>query len=104
MACEAMCSWWNKGLHGKIPSTHSLLVRCSIPEHFGGLALVSRWQVNIYDMLKSIPAIADHDTNAYFDTINTMLSVYEILLTETPVLFPQYGLDYGIVLNVLSFL
>jgi hypothetical protein len=43
--------------------------------------------------------------NAYFETIDAKLTVYENLLNEAHVLFPdQFGLFDGIVLNILSFL
>ena len=43
--------------------------------------------------------------NLYFDTIDAKLTMYENLLNEAPVLFPeQFGLDHGIVLNILSFM
>ena len=42
--------------------------------------------------------------NAHFDAIDAKLTMYEDLLNEAHVLFPeQYGLDNGIVLDILSF-
>ena len=63
-------------------------------------------------MLWIIPTFAavDHEFDARmwfrrpFDAIDAQLTVYENLLNEAHVLFPrQYGLDYGIVLVILSF-
>jgi hypothetical protein len=66
---------------------------------------VSSWQVNIHKMLRSIPTIATRALFAYFDSINSKVSVYENLLNAAPMLFPEHlGFDYGIVLNILSFL
>ena len=43
--------------------------------------------------------------NAYFNTIDSKLSVSENLFNEAPILFPQqFGLNNDIVLNILSFL
>ncbi len=43
--------------------------------------------------------------NAYFDTIDAKISMYENLLIEADVLFPeQFDLVHGIVLNILSFM
>jgi hypothetical protein len=56
-------------------------------------------------MLRRIPTISTGEMNAYFDTIDSKLTVYKNLLFEAPMLFPQqFGFDYGIVLNILSFL
>ena len=42
--------------------------------------------------------------DAHFDAIDAKLTIYEDLLNEAHVLFPeQYGLDNGIVLDILSF-
>ena len=100
-----MRGWWNQGTHLLCLSTYCFLVRCSIPARFSGLALVSSWQANINDMLRSIPTVSVMELNAYFDTIDAKLTMYENLLSEAPTLFPeQFGLVYGIVLNILSFL
>jgi hypothetical protein len=81
------------------------LVRCSIPDRFSRLARVGSWQANICYMLRRIPTISTGEMNAYFDTIDSKLTVYKNLLFEAPMLFPQqFGFDYGIVLNILSFL
>ena len=46
----------------------------------------------------------DEGMNAYLDTIDAKLTVYENLLNDLPTLFPdQLGLVEGIVLTVLSF-
>jgi hypothetical protein len=55
-------------------------------------------------MLRMIPTIPNKDMNAHSDAINAKLAVYENLLNEAHVLFSeQYGLDIGIVPNILSF-
>jgi hypothetical protein len=112
VSCDAMRDWWNQGV-GKISlRTYCFLVRRNIPVRFKGLSKISSWQANIHNMLRILPTIAavnDNDsdeegTNAYFDTINTKLTLYEILLNEVHVLFPdQLGLEEGIVLTILSF-
>ncbi len=128
VSSKAVRGWWKQGVHPKSSSTYCYLVQCSVPERLMGLALVSSWQANINDMLRSIPTIVatatddddndndnddddddnnddDKDLNAYFDTINDKMSLYENLLNEAPVLFPeQFGLNHGIALNILSFL
>ena len=70
-----------------------------------GLAKMSSWQVNIHEMLRIIPSISTENMKEYFDTIDAKLTVYENLLNEASMLFPeQFGLDHGIILNILSFL
>ena len=55
-------------------------------------------------MPRSIPTVSAEGTDSYFDTIDAKLTMYEDLLNEAHVLFPeQYGLDNGIVLGILSF-
>ena len=119
VSCVAMRGWWNRGVYVKSLSTYCFLVRCSITERFSGLALVSSWQANINNMLRSIPAVSaasddcDDDVddryvkgmNAYFDSIDAKLTAYENLMNQTPVLFPeQFDLDHGTVLIILSFM
>lgn len=43
-----------------------------------GLVIVRSWQSNINDMLRHIPTISAEGLNAYFDSINSKLSAYEI--------------------------
>jgi hypothetical protein len=50
VSCEAMCDWWNQGLHEKSLSTYCFLVKSNIPDQLG-LVQVKRWQANIYIML-----------------------------------------------------
>jgi hypothetical protein len=124
----AMRDWWNHGVHQRCMVTYCFLVRCGIPARFSGLALVSSWQANINDMLRGIPTVSpadvtdpdpndwhytgdgdvnhyDEGMNAYLDIIDAKLTAYENLLNEAPVLFPEeFGLDHGIVLDILSFL
>ncbi len=105
VSCEVMRGWRNRGIHVKSLSSYCFLVRCSIPAHFSGLALVSSWQANIYDMLRSIPTNSAEGMNAYFDAIDAKIHVYGNSLNKAPTIFrEQFGLDYGIVLNILSFL
>jgi hypothetical protein len=116
VSCKAMQDWWNQRVHERCLGTYCFLVRCSIPERFSGLALVTSWQANIHEMLRSIPTVSapdddddgedgDEGMNAYFDTIDAKLTEYENLLDEAPTFFPeQFGLDHGIVLEILSFL
>ena len=107
-----MRGWWNQGVGEISLRTYCFLVQCNILTRFAGLAPVSDWQATIHDMLSIIPtfAVVDHEFDARmwfrrpFDAIDAQLTVYENLLNEAHVLFPrQYGLDYGIVLVILSF-
>ena len=91
-------------MHERSLSTYCLLIRFGIPGRVLALARVSSWQVNIYDMMRIIPTIAAGGMNAHFDDIDYGLTHYENLLTDAPTLFPdRLGLDYGVVLNILSF-
>ena len=127
VSCDAMSDWWNRGVGKMSLRTYYFLVRCDISARFKGLALVGSWQATIHDMLRIVPTIAtvDHEDdedednddsdaddddineegmNAHFDAIDAKLTMYEDLLNEAHVLFPeQYGLDNGIVLDILSF-
>ena len=111
VSCDAMSDWWNRGFGKLSLRTYCFLVRCHIPARFKGLALVSSWQATIHDMLRIISTIAapnnrldkddEEGMNAHFDA---KLTIYENLLNEAHVLFlEQYGLDNGIVLDILSF-
>ncbi len=56
-------------------------------------------------MLGCIPTVSNEGMNAYLDTIDTKLTVYDNLLNQAHVLIPElFGLDEGINLNILSFL
>ncbi len=91
VSCSAMRDWWNRGLHEKSLSTYCSLVRCSIPVRSSGLAKISSWQVNIHDMLKRIPSISTEGMNAYFDSIDSKIAVYENLLKRLSlVLVPSW--------------
>ena len=112
VSCDAMSDWWNRGVGEISLRTYCFLVQRNILTRFAGLAPVSDWQATIHDMLWIIPTFAaiDHEIDArmcfkrHFDAIDAQLTVYENLLNEAHVLFPrQYGLDYGIVLVILSF-
>ena len=59
--------------------TYRFLVRCSIPERLSGLAKIRSWQVNIHDMLGSIPAVFAEGMDAYFDTIDYTIVIMLIL-------------------------
>ncbi len=76
VSCEAMRQWWNQDAQRSL-STYCFLVKCNIPERIG-LILVQSRQATIYDMLRRIPAISTDSLNAYFDTIDSKLLVYEI--------------------------
>jgi hypothetical protein len=86
VSCEAMREWWNQGLHEKSLCTYCFLVRFSIPERILGLAMVSGWQLDIYNMLKIIPTVSSGGINAYFYTINSKLLGYEQYLKDAPML------------------
>jgi hypothetical protein len=125
---EAMQDWWKQGVGVRSLRTYCFLVRCNIPARYLSLARVSSWQVNIADMLRIIRTICaknmhvyfasqahrDWDEwgkitavnmNAYFDTIDAKLSVYENLLNEAHVLFPErFGLNDGVTTEILSYL
>jgi hypothetical protein len=105
VSCDGMSDWWNRGVGKMSLRTYCFLVRCDISARFAGLALVSSWQATIHDMLRIIPTITAPDNmNAHFDAIDAKLTIYENLLNEAHVLFPeQHGLDNGIVLDILSF-
>ena len=95
---------WHQGARKKYLRMWCFLVRRSVPERFSCLATVSTWQVNIYDMLRNIPTISAM-MNSYFDAIDSKLTVYENLLTDAPMMFPeQFGLYDELVLYILSFL
>jgi hypothetical protein len=135
VSCNAISNWWNQGVGKKSLHTYCFLARCGIPARLAGLTKISSWQATIHNMLRIIPDIAaiaavdneesddsdddddDDDSDAdndeindkgmdvHFDAINARLTMYETLLNEVHVLFPeQYGLDEGTVLTVLSFL
>ena len=107
VACDAMRDWWNQGVHQKSLRTYCFLVQCGIPARSAGLAFTG-WQATIHNMLRIIPTISNEGMNAHFDAIDAKLTMYESLLNEAHVLFPeQYGLDdgfdNGIVRDILSF-
>jgi hypothetical protein len=105
VSSKAMRGWWNQGVHGKSLATYCFLIRCGIPKHFLGLSKISSWQANIYGMPGCIPTVSNEGMNAYLDTIDTKLTVYDNLLNQAHVLIPeQFWLDEGINLNILSFL
>ncbi len=109
-----MRDWWNQGVHEKSLSMYCFLDRCNITARVSGLALVSSWQANINNMLRSIPTIIDNDDNnndddnddknlnAYFDAINAKLTVYEYM-SEAPMLLELVIQNDDIVQHVLSF-
>jgi hypothetical protein len=101
--CEAMRDWRNQGRHEKSLNTYCFLVQCRTPERMLGLTLVSSWQVNIYNMPRSIPSTSTEGLNAYFDTIDCKLTYYESLRELFMLLVLGIPND-DIVLHVLSFL
>ena len=62
VSSDAMRNWWNQGRHEKSLRTYCFLVRCDIPARCSGLTPVKSWQVNINDMLRSIPTISAVDS------------------------------------------
>jgi hypothetical protein len=72
------------------------------PSHLG-LVRIQSWQVNIYDMLGRISTISKEGLNAYLDTIDAKLSVYESL-SEDPEFLGLVIPNNDIVLRVLSFI
>ena len=106
-----MREWWNKGLDEKSLTTYNFLVKCRVPERVSGLVRVSSWQANINDMLSRIPTITatnndgdvhnDKGMNAYFDSIDAKLTVYEIVSGARELLVVAIPNDV-IVLRVLS--
>jgi hypothetical protein len=93
---------------------YCFLVRCNILACFSGLALVSSWQANINNMLRSIPTIIDDDDdnndndnddenlNAYFDAIDAKLTIYENM-SKAPMLLELVIQKNEIVRHGLSF-
>ncbi len=66
---------------------------------------MSTWQASINEMMRRIPSFSAEGMNAYFDSIDSRLIVYGNLMSEAPTLFPeQLGSDYGVVMNILTFL
>ena len=55
-----------------------LFAPCNIPERIG-LVQARKWQLNIHEMLRRIPSISPEILSAYFESINSKLSVYENL-------------------------
>jgi hypothetical protein len=102
VSCAAMRGWWNQGVHEKSLSTYCFLVRSSIPERLG-LVLVRIWQASIYDMLSRIPTFSADGLDAYFDTIDSKLFVYENS-SDAPELLELAIPNDGIVQRVLSYL
>ena len=72
------------------------------PSHLG-LVRIQSWLVNIYDMLGRISTISKEGLNAYLDTIDAKLSVYESL-SEDPEFLGLVIPNNDIVLRVLSFI
>jgi hypothetical protein len=80
-----MRGWWNCGVHPKSLSTYCFLVKCSVPTCLDSLVL-KEWKANIYEMLKSIPYILPENSDAYFDSIDSRLSDYELYQEDAPML------------------
>jgi hypothetical protein len=81
---ELIWDWWNHGVNEKALNTYCFFARCNIPMRVG-LVQARKWQVNIHEMLRRIPSIPDKDLSAYFDSIDSKLSLYENL-KDAPVL------------------
>ncbi len=80
VSCEAMRGWWNQGDHQMI--TICFLRRCNIPERLG-LVLVRRWKASICEMLSCIPSKTIGDLNAHLDSIDSKLTLCELLIEGT---------------------
>lgn len=74
----SMRYWWNNGTHEKSISTYCFLVRSDVPERLGRVRQI-KWQANIHKMLKRIPSITDEHRVAYFNSIESKLTLYENL-------------------------
>ncbi len=68
----------------KISEYILLFFRCNVPERVG-LVQARKWQINTHEMLRRIPTISPKDLSAYFDSIDSKLSVYKNLM-YTPML------------------
>jgi len=73
---ESMRHWWNHGVHKKCLSTYCFLAQFNIPERLG-LVRSTTWQSNIHRMLDRIPSISPKGLNAYFCSMDSMLSSYD---------------------------
>ncbi len=101
VSCDAMRDWWNQGVHEKSLRTYCFLVQCGIAARLG-LVQVQSWQANIYDMLGRISTISMEGLNAYLDTIDYKLTVYESL-SEVPKFLGLAIPNNDVVLRVLSY-
>jgi hypothetical protein len=81
---ESMRDWWNHGVNKTSLSTYCFFARCNVPERVG-LVQARKWQVNIHEMLRRIPSIFHTDLSAYFDSIDSKLSIYQ-KLKDAPML------------------
>ena len=106
VSCDAMQEWWNSGVHERSLPTFMFLVRRSIPRRFPGISMISSAKILIHEKLGRIPTVDGDSLAAYFDTIHSEISAYEIFMLQSSTMFPnQFGLDYYcLVLNILSFL
>ena len=69
--------WWNSGISEYSLKTYNFLVQCNVPARFDMLTGMS-WQATIQDRFHHIPSVAKGDIAEYFNTIDSMLTVYEI--------------------------
>jgi hypothetical protein len=75
---ETMRGWRNQSDRKKF-YFHLFLVNRNIPERLG-LVQVESWRASIYKMLGHVPPVSEKNRlDAYFDTINSKLTVYESL-------------------------
>ena len=81
---ESMRDWWNHGVNKTSLSTYCFFAQCNVPERVG-LVQARKWQANIHEMLWRIPSILHTDLSAYFDFIDSKLSVYQ-KLKDAPML------------------
>jgi hypothetical protein len=101
VACDAMRSWWDRGVHERSLSTYCFLVRCGIPLRLGRVRVMS-WEADVREMFRHIPTIDTKDQNAHFDSIIVKLAFYESWI-EVPTLLGFIISNNDIVLKILSY-
>ena len=69
--------WWDSGISEYSLKTYNFLVRCNVPARLDMLSGTS-WQATIQDMFHHIPSVAQGNLAEYFNTVDSMLTVYEI--------------------------
>ena len=94
---ELMWDWWNHGVNKASLITYCFLARCNIPARVG-LVQARKWKVNIHEMLLRIPSILHKDLSAYFDSIDSKLSIYDNL-KDAPMLLELAIYRNNVILN-----